>query len=140
MLLPLLLCGVRPSSPLAWVSLVTWATGHGVASPQKSSALNKSPNIAGGFRFIQPLQAALKEVLLPHKKEKNRKGSGDTMVLRQRANLPLLLLDLAVFFLFLPLRHPSLYSLSSEILTVLRSFCLDCLAAAVSPSGSKSGL
>lgn len=61
------------------------------------------------------------------------------MVLWQRANLPLLLLDLAVFLL-LPLRHPSLYSLSSEILMVLRSFCLDCLAATVPPSGSESGL
>lgn len=112
MLLPLLLCGIRPSSPLAGASLVTGATGHGVASPQKSSALNKSPNIAGGFHFIQRLRAALKEVLLPHKKgKKNRKGSGDTMVLWQRANLPLLLLDLAVFFIPSPPSSISLFPL-----------------------------
>lgn len=111
MLLLLLLCGIRPSSPPAWASLVTGATGHGVASPQKSSALNKSPNIAGGFHFIQRLRAALKEVLLPHKKEKNRKGSGDTMVLWQCANLPLLLLDLAVFFTPSPPSSISLFPL-----------------------------
>lgn len=49
-----------------------------------------------GFHFIQRLRAALKEVLLPCKKQK-REGSGHTMVLWQRANLPLLLLDLALY-------------------------------------------
>lgn len=45
----LLLCGSLPSTPLVWASLVTGATGRGVAFPQKSSSLNKSPNIAGDF-------------------------------------------------------------------------------------------
>lgn len=48
-LLLLLLCGSLPSTPLVWASLVTGATGHGVAFPQKSCVLNKSPNIAGDF-------------------------------------------------------------------------------------------
>lgn len=48
-LLLLLLCGSLPSTPLVWASLVTGATGRGVTFPQKSSALNKSPNIAGDF-------------------------------------------------------------------------------------------
>lgn len=141
MLLPLLLCGIRPSSPLAGASLVTGATGHGVASPQKSSALNKSPNIAGGFHFIQRLRAALKEVLLPHKKGK-KKTEKEVVTQWSSGSVQIFLCCYLTwqFFLFLPLRHPSLYSLSSEILMVLRSFCLDCLAAAVSPSGSKSGL
>lgn len=134
--LPLLLCGIRPSSPLAWASLVTVATGHGVASPQKSSVLNKSPNIAGGFRFIQRLWAALKEVLLPHKKRKKTEKEVVTQWSSGSLQIFLCCYLTWLFFLFLPLRHPSLYSLSSEILMVLRSFCPDCLAAA----GSKSGL
>lgn len=48
-LLLLLLRGRLPPTPLLWASLVTGATGHGVAFPQKSSALNKSPNIDGDF-------------------------------------------------------------------------------------------
>lgn len=126
--------------PLAWASLVTGATGPGVASPQKSSALNKSPNIAGGFHFIQRLRAALKEVLLPHKKQKKTEKEVVTQWSSGSVQIFLCCYLTWLFFLFLPLRHPSLHSLSSEILMGLRSFCLDCLAATVPPSGSESGL
>lgn len=47
--MPLLLCGSLPLTLLVWVSLVTEATGRGVAFHQKSSVLNKSPNLAGDF-------------------------------------------------------------------------------------------
>lgn len=90
----LLRCGSLPSTPLVWASLVTGATGCGVTFPQKSSVLNKSPNIAGDF--VSFSACGQKEVLLPCKKQEGE-GSGHTMVLWQRANLPLPLLDLALF-------------------------------------------
>ena len=68
------LCGLLPSSPLVWAgpsSAVTGETSGGVASPQKSSDLNKPPSEHKDFiSFSVRLQAAPKEVLLPHKKKK----------------------------------------------------------------------
>lgn len=83
-----------------------------------------------GFHFIQRLWAALKMFSFPTKK---RKGSGHTMVLWQRANLPLLLLDLAVFLIPSPPFPHLLWNPNS-----LRSFGLVCFAATVPPSGLES--
>lgn len=66
-------CGVLPSSPLVWAGpsiAVTGETGVGVASPQKSSELNKPPSTHKDFiSFSVCLWAAPKEVPLPHTKK-----------------------------------------------------------------------
>lgn len=91
-----------PSSPLVWAgpsSAVTGETGGGVASPQKSSELNKPPSTHKDFiSFSVCLRAAPKDVLLPHTKK--RRGSRYTKLLWQRANLPFQLLDLTIFYSF----------------------------------------
>lgn len=72
----LLLCGSLPSTPLVWASLVTGATGRGVAFPQKSSVLNKSPNIAGDFVSFSTCGQLWKTFSFPAKKTpKKRKWS-----------------------------------------------------------------
>lgn len=90
--------GVLPCPPLVWAgpsSAVTGETGGSVASPQKSSELNKPPNKHTDFiSFSVCLRAAPKEVPLPHRK---RRGSRYTKLLWQCANLPFQLLDSTIF-------------------------------------------
>lgn len=106
----LVLFGVLPSPPLVWAGpsgAVTGETGGGVASPQKSSALNKPPSTHKYFiSFSVCLWAALKEVLLP--RTKKRRGSRYTKLLwQQSANLPLPLLDLTIFYSLSSITLPS---------------------------------
>lgn len=65
--------GALPYPPPLWAGPsdeVTGETGVGVASPQKSSELNKPPRKHKDFISFSPRsQAAPKEVLLPHTKK-----------------------------------------------------------------------
>lgn len=113
------LCGILPSSPLVWAGpsgAVTGETGGGVASPQKSSELNKPPSTHKDFiSFSVCLRPAPKELLLPHKK---RGGSRNTKLLWQCANLPFQLLNLTIFFFILSPLSLSSHSLTSFLLVV----------------------
>ena len=97
----LVLRGRMPSSPLVWSGpsgAVTGETGGGVASPQKSSELNKPPSIhqilihsVCAYRQLQ------KKFFFQAKK---RRGSCLTKLLWQCANLPFGLLDSTIFYSF----------------------------------------
>lgn len=105
------LCGMVPSSLLVWAgpnSAVTGETGGGVASPQKSSELNKPPGEHSDFiSFTVRLWQLQKKFFFQHPK---RGGSRFTKLLWQCANLPFQLLYRAVFISSSP-------SLSSHSLT-----------------------
>lgn len=123
----LVLFGIFPSSPLVWAGpsgAVTGETGGGVASPQKSSALNKPPSTHKDFiSFSVCLRAALKEVLLPHTKK--RRGSRYTKLLwQQSANLPLPLLDLTIFYSLSSITLPSVPFVVQPVQTSSRSALL----------------
>lgn len=123
----LVLFGILPSSPLVWAGpsgAVTGETGGGVASPQKSSALNKPPSTHKDFiSFSVCLRAALKEVLLPHTKK--RRGSRYTKLLwQQSANLPLPLLDLTIFYSLSSITLPSVLFVVQPVQTSSRSALL----------------
>lgn len=123
----LVLFGILPSSPLVWAGpsgAVTGETGGGVASPQKSSALNKPPSTHKDFiSFSVCLRAALKEVLLPHTKK--RRGSRYTKLLwQQSANLPLPLLDLTIFYSLSSITLPSVPFVVQPVQTSSRSALL----------------
>lgn len=78
------------------LAAVTGETGGGVASPQKSSELNKPPGKHKNcISFTVCLGAAPKELLLLLKK---RRGSCCTMPLWQCANLLFQHLDLTIFY------------------------------------------
>lgn len=120
-----MLCGVLPSSPLVWAGpsgAVTGETGGGVASPQKSSELNKPPSTQDFISFSVCLRAAPKEVLPPHTKK--RRGSRYTKLLWQRANLPFQLLDLTIFYSFSSISLSSFLVIVQPVQTSLCSVLL----------------
>lgn len=136
------LCGVLPSSPLVWAGpsvAVTGETGGGVASPQKSSELNKPPSKHKDFiSFSVCLQAAPKEVLLPHTKKEEevvaQSCSGSVQIFLS-SSLTRLFFIPSPLFLSPPLvmsfglckrLHALLYcsSISPNSSTVFISFCL----------------
>lgn len=81
----LLLCGSLPLTPLVWASLVTGATGCGVAFPQKSSASTKCPILAGDFISFGVCGQLQRKCSFPAKKkwEKRKWSHKDPLAARK---------------------------------------------------------